>query len=131
MPSPQYAREIPQRYRLEGAACTGCQKRYFPPRRVCPACKGTELVAVPLARQGSIVTYTIIHLGPRGMAMETPYAVAIVELDDGVRLTSQVVDCAPEELSIGARVRAVFRRFGAEGHDGIIHYGHKFVLVRA
>jgi uncharacterized protein len=130
MPSPQYAREIPQRYRLEGAVCAGCQKRYFPPRRVCPACKGKAFLKVALAREGAIVTYTTIHVGPRGMAMETPYSVAIVELDDGVRLTSQVVDCAPEELSIGARVRAVFRRFGAEGHDGIIHYGHKFVLLR-
>ena len=128
MPSPQYAREISTRYRLEGSVCSACGKRSHPPRRVCPVCRGTEFTVVQLAREGAIVSYTIIHTGPQDLAMQTPYAVAIIELDDGARLTAQVVDCSSEELRIGARVRAVFRRFGAEGHDGIIHYGHKFVL---
>jgi uncharacterized OB-fold protein len=130
MPSPQYAREIPQRYRLEGAECKGCGRRYFPARRVCPACKSKELQAVRLAREGRILTYTILHVAPRAFALQTPYAVGIIELDDGARMTAPIVDCAFEELAIGTRVRAVFRRFGTEGHDGIIHYGYKFALIR-
>ncbi len=130
MPSPRYAREIPQRYRLEGAQCAACGKRHFPPRKICPACKKTEMRAVPLAREGSVVTWTVVHAAPEPFARQAPYAIGIVQLDDGVRLTAPIIDCAPDELQIGSRVRAVFRRLAQEGDGGIIHYGHKFALVR-
>lgn len=130
MSSPRSAREIPQRYRLEGARCTNCERRYFPPRQVCPQCKGTSFVPVRLAREGQLVTWTVVHAAPDPFAFITPYMIGIVELDDGVRLTVPIVDCEPNELTVGARVRAVFRRLSAEDRDGIIHYGHKFALVR-
>ncbi len=130
MSSPRSAREIPQRYRLEGARCTGCERRYFPPRLVCPQCKATTFVPVRLARQGKVLTWTVVHAAPGPFASNAPYIVGIVELDDGVRLTVPIVDCDPHELTIGARVRAVFRRLSTENHDGIIHYGRKFALVR-
>ncbi len=52
----------------------------------------------------------------------------IIKLDEGPRITSQIVDCDPEEVSIGSRVRAVFRKIDEEGPAGAIHYGYKFVL---
>ena len=55
----------------------------------------------------------------------TPYVLAIVELDEGPRLTAQLV-CSPDEVRIGMRVRPVFRRISADGESGVIHYGTKF-----
>jgi len=54
--------------------------------------------------------------------------VALIELDNGARILSQL-SCEPEEVRIGMRVRKAFRRYGEEGEDGIINYGTKFVPV--
>jgi len=56
-----------------------------------------------------------------------PYAVGIVELEDGVRLTAQIVDCSFDELRVGLPVKIEFRRIYEEGKAGIICYGYKFV----
>ncbi|MCK4438533.1 OB-fold domain-containing protein, partial [Candidatus Bathyarchaeota archaeon] len=55
-----------------------------------------------------------------------PYVVALIELEDGMRLLSQVVDVDPEEVQKGMRVEAVFRRVKEDGKAGIIQYGYKF-----
>jgi hypothetical protein len=62
-----------------------------------------------------------------GFGDEAPYAVAIIRLDDGVKITAQVVDCDPESLAIGDRVRREFRRLQQDGESGILCYGYKFV----
>lgn len=120
-------REKPQRYRYEAAKCSGCGKIFFPPRLVCDKCRGREFETHILAQQGVIETYTEIHIAPSGFTDEAPYAVGIVKLDDGVRITAQIVDCAPEELKVGARVRLEFRKVTEDGASGVIHYGYKFV----
>ena len=51
---------------------------------------------------------------------------AIVELDDGPRLTTQIVDCDPAEVNIGDVVELAFRRIGQDNDDGVIYYGFKF-----
>jgi uncharacterized OB-fold protein len=53
--------------------------------------------------------------------------VGIAELDDGVKLTAQVVDCDFAELKVGMRVRLEFRKISEDGNAGAIHYGYKFV----
>ncbi len=58
----------------------------------------------------------------------TPYVLAIVQLDEGPRLTAQIV-CDPLDVKIGMRVRSVFRKLGEEGQDGVIYYGTKFVPI--
>ena len=129
MPAAQYAREIPRRYRLEGGRCAGCSKVLFPPRDVCPACKKREIVPVQLPREGTLVTWTVIHVAPAGFALETPYVVGIVDLGE-VRVTAQIADCNADELVVGTRVSAVLRRLGVEGEGGIVRYGYKFVVMR-
>jgi uncharacterized OB-fold protein len=127
MPAPQYAREIPQRYRLEAGRCRACGKIAFPPRRICPGCHGESLETITLSGEGKLVTWTIIHVAPRDFAVQAPYVVGIVELDEGVRVTAQIVDCIAEELEFGTRLRRVLRRLRTEGEGGIIQYGYKFV----
>ena len=58
--------------------------------------------------------------------MLTPYVLAIVKLDEGPQITTQVV-CSPEKAKIGMKVKSVFRRIVTDGESGIIHYGTKFV----
>jgi uncharacterized OB-fold protein len=130
MKSPQYTREIPQRYRLEAKKCIRCGKIHFPPRLICNVCKSREFQDYVLPRTGKIASYTVIHVSPPNFSLETPYAVAIVELEDGVKLTCQVMDCSFEELSIGVPVELVFRRIQENSRADIIQYGYKAVLCR-
>jgi len=120
-------RKIPERYRLEGSMCERCMTSYFPSRVLCPKCRRKgRIVSASFSGEGRIYSYTVVHSPPSGFELEAPYILAIVELDEGPRLTSQIVDTKPEEVSIGKRVRMVFRRIQESGSEGLIHYGFKF-----
>jgi len=77
-----------------------------------------------------VLTYTIVHSAAKDFAMHTPYILAIIKLDEGPRLTSQVI-CSPEEIHIGMKVKSAFRRLGEESEKGMIYYGTKFIPVEA
>jgi len=47
-------------------------------------------------------------------------------MDEGVRLTSQLIDVKAEDVTIGMKVQSSFRKLGQEGEAGVIHYGYKF-----
>lgn len=125
---PRYTREIPQRYRLEAGKCTGCGYLAFPPRLICPECGSREFETTVLRPSGTILSYTIVHVAADCFATQTPFAVGIIETDDGARLTAQIVDCDHGEIEIGGRVRLVLRCVQREGHAGILQYGYKAVL---
>jgi len=128
MPNPsKYWREIPQRYRLEAGKCTKCGFVAFPPRLVCPQCGNRKFEKTKLADSGTILTFTIIRVPPHQFEDQAPYAVGIAQLDDGVRLTAQIVDCDSGVLKVGMRVRIEFRKIYEEGAAGVIYYGYKFV----
>ncbi len=128
MPTPSRNwREIPQRYRLEAAKCAGCGFVCFPPRVICPRCGSREFEKTKLAGSGKLLTYTIIRVAPQPFEDQAPYAVGIAELDDGVKLTAQVVDCDFSKLAVGMRVKVEFRRIYEEGAAGVIYYGYKFI----
>ncbi len=121
-------REHPQRYRLEAARCTGCGKVLYPPRVVCPGCRGREFETVVLPREGTVITYTVIHVPPAGFHGQAPLVLALVELEGGVRTMVQVADVAdPGTLCTGMPVRLEFRRIAEDGEAGLILYGHKAV----
>ncbi len=75
---------------------------------------------------GEVLTYTIVHSAAKDYAKQTPYILAIIKLDEGPQLTSQVI-CLPENLHIGMKVKSVFRRLGEESEKGMIYYGTKFI----
>lgn len=128
MPTPSRNwREIPQRYRLEAAKCRGCGLVCFPPRVICPRCGSREFDKAKLAGSGKLLTYTIIRVAPQQFEDQAPYAAGIAELDDGVRLTAQIVDCDFSKLAVGMRVKVEFRRIYEEGAAGVIYYGYKFI----
>ena len=128
--SARYWREIPQRYRYEAGQCTKCQKIFFPPRLVCNQCHGRDFKMVVLPTDGVVETFTVIHVAPTGFGDQAPYVVGVIKLDNGVKITSQVVDCKPEHVKIGDRVHLEFRKLQQDGEAGILCYGYKCVPVQ-
>jgi uncharacterized protein len=94
---------------------------------ICPQCGHREFETVNLSGKGKVDTYTIIRTAPDGLADLQPYAVGIIELDEGVKILAQITDCDPEKLKIGDRVVSKFRRINEEGKTGMIMYAYKFV----
>jgi uncharacterized OB-fold protein len=126
---PRFWREIQSRYNLVGTQCGNCGKVDFPPRSVCPDCGRKsigKMKTLKLAGKGTVVTHTTIYDAPSQFDMQKPYTMAIIQMDEGVRLTSQLIDVKPENVKIGMRVQATFRKLGQEGEAGVIHYGYKF-----
>jgi uncharacterized OB-fold protein len=85
--------------------CTTCDQAVFYPRAICPQCLGDELEWRTSAGAGRVYAVTVEHRpqDPR-MAARAPYAVALVELDEGPRLVSNIVGCDPASVTVGMRV---------------------------
>lgn len=124
---PRHWRETPERYRLEAAKCRKCGKIAFPARLICPDCGHKEFEKINLSGKGKLLTYTIIRTAPEGFEDFAPYAVGIIEMEEGVRVMGQVTDCDPEELKTGDTLVTKFRRMNEEGKTGLIMYSYKFV----
>ena len=127
----RYWRETPRRYNLGGSRCANCRTVYFPPRAVCPTCSTHrqslgKLEPFQLSGEGSVHSFTVVHDAAEGFEMQVPYVLALVKTTEGPLLTGQVVDIRPEEVAIGLKVRATFRKLREEGRAGVIHYGYKF-----
>ena len=123
-------RAYPQTYRLEAARCSKCGQGFYPPRLVCAKCGSRDHERFNMERTGKVVTHTIIRTPSDEFSGEAPFAVGIVELDTGGRLTTQIVDVPFEEIKIGMPVKLEFRRHYSDGEAGAIHYGHKAVPLR-
>ena len=137
MTVPKIWRHIPQYYNLIGKKCLNCGALYFPPRDVCPSCGKYMLKEYKFKGTGKILTYTVIRTPFADSesevkeipSYESPYVLAIIELDEGPKLTAQITDCEPKNIKIGSDVRAVFRKIEEHGKQGVIKYGYKFKLV--
>jgi uncharacterized OB-fold protein len=131
MGAPRFWRKTRSRYNLYGVACSTCKETFFPPRKICPSCRrASKLKDIKLDGLGEVMTYTVIHSAPEGFERQTPYIMAIVKLKSGPMLTTQIVDCEEDEITIGTKVEGVFRKIREEGKDGPIYYGFKFRLHR-
>lgn len=87
--------------------CRSCGRYQFYPREHCIHCGTRELDWTVLSGRGIIYSYTVTMRAAND-AFEAPYVVAIVELDEGPRMLTNVVDCKISEVGVGASVRAEF-----------------------
>jgi uncharacterized OB-fold protein len=115
-------------YRLSADRCLACTKLWHPYGHLC-SCGGTTFEKKNLQGTGSVVSFTFVTNPPTPYAGQAPYCIALVILDEGITVMGQLTDIDEGAVCIGMRVSAVFRRYFACGHDGIIVYGFKFVLV--
>ena len=122
-------RRIPERYRLLGVKCETCGSHYFPKRSICPKCRRKgKITDVQFAGKGKVYSFTEIFAPPDGFEDQIPYILAIIELDEGARLTAQIVDAHKDDIKIGSRVEQVFRVIQRDDPEGPVHYGFKFRL---
>ncbi len=127
---PLHWRKYPERYRLEGNINEQTGQEFFPARVVDPTQgRKAKLSAKEMPRDGKILSWTEVSVGPLGFENETPYFLAIVELSNKVRLLTQIVDSEKEKVQIGAKVKKVFRKISDTDAEGAIAYGYKFKVI--
>jgi uncharacterized protein len=95
--------------------CAGCGRAVFHPRAVCPHCFGDDLAWFAAAGTGTIYSYTVAHQAFGEFAGQVPFVVALVDLDEGVRMLTRIAGTDPGEVRIGQRVRVRFVDVGEPG----------------
>ena len=99
--------------RLVVQRCASCSTWVWQPRPLCPACNTSDPVWTDVGGAGTVASWTVIHPPVlRAWVRDTPFAVLLVELDEGVRMVGRLVDADPEDLAMGARVTLQWRREG-------------------
>jgi uncharacterized protein len=93
--------------RLVAQRCRGCARLRHPPRPMCPHCHSLEHELVNLAGTGTVYSYSILHY-PQIPVFSYPVVAVIIELDEGVRVVSDLEDAEPEEVRIGMPVTVRF-----------------------
>jgi enoyl-CoA hydratase len=96
--------------------CSSCGTWRHVPRETCPDCGSTQFEWQPSSGHGYLYTWTDVErpLHP-AFNGDAPYAPAVIEMDEGVRIVSQVIDCPPAELSIRMRVAVTFDHANGDG----------------
>jgi uncharacterized protein len=95
--------------------CIGCERVFWHPRPRCPYCGSDRVEWTPSGGKGVIHTYTIVRQAADPyFRARLPYAVAMIDLDDGVRLMSNIVETPLDALHIGLRVEVVFEAAGED-----------------
>jgi uncharacterized OB-fold protein len=90
--------------------CDACGKYWFPPSLLCPHCNATNWTWTSTSGRGRIFSYVVYHrVYHPGFADEVPYAVAVIELDEGPRMVSNVIGIAPDKLACDLRVEVVYQ----------------------
>jgi uncharacterized OB-fold protein len=90
--------------------CAGCGAFRFPPSPVCPECWGKSFAWEPISGRGKIYTFcTYRRLYHPGFGDDLPYVLAVIALEDGPRLLSNVIDCRPEDVRCDMPVEVVYR----------------------
>ena len=79
--------------------------------------------------KGKILTYSIVYTPPDNFEGQVPYPIAIIKLDEGPKVTAQIVDCSIDDVKIGMKVKSTFRKIQQDGNRGAIYYGYKFKPV--
>ena len=87
--------------------CESCGLANFPPAEHCRQCLSADLQWATSEGVGEIYSWTVVYR-PVSPEFEPPYAPAIITLDEGYQMLTNVVGVAPEDLAIGMRVRAQF-----------------------
>ena len=94
-------------HRLVVPRCEKCGRHFFPPERLCPSCGSDVWCGVDCAGTGSVVAFTVVHRAP-SPDFDVPYVVAVVALDEGCELLTNLVLDDPGSAGVGMRVRVDF-----------------------
>ncbi len=96
-------------------SCGNCDHFRWPPGPMCPHCQTLGTKWVPSTGEGSIYSWTVVSNPPGpGLDADIPYLLALVEMSEGPRLIGNVLDCPPDDIFAGMRVRTVFEPISDE-----------------
>jgi uncharacterized OB-fold protein len=100
---------------LRAQRCSGCGRLRHPPRPRCRDCGSLQFEWAPLSGRGTVYSYIVSHQAIHPALVDlVPHAVVTVELEEGLRMTSNVLDCPHEALAIGLPVEVVFEKAGED-----------------
>lgn len=89
--------------------CRSCGAHQFYPRGVCSHCMSSDLDWVAPSGKGTVHSFTVNHRAPHpGFKGKTPFVLALVDLAEGPRMMTNIVDCDPESVVIGMAVEVCF-----------------------
>jgi uncharacterized protein len=90
--------------------CTRCHTFWHPPGPICPSCHSTEYEWTPASGTGAVYTFSVVRQAfRRAWEPLVPYVLAVIELAEGPRMISNVVEISPEEVQIGMPVTVTFQ----------------------
>jgi uncharacterized protein len=97
--------------------CLSCARVFHYPRPFCPTCWSDDVEWFEASGRGTVYTYSVVHVNDLPPWPErVPYIAAIVELDEGPRLMTNVVECAFEDVHCGLAVSVVFKEHADDLH---------------
>ncbi len=95
--------------------CDGCGQLRFPACELCSRCLGTRASWVEVSGRGEVYSFNIMHqVYHPGFAREVPYAVVVIQLEEGPRMVSNLVGIKPHEIRCGMPVEVVFEKLNDE-----------------
>ena len=95
--------------RIEGGRCPSCAGVYVPPHARCPACRTGPMIPVVLGHEGTITSFTVVHVPFHDMTVDLPFVCAWIRLDGAdVPFAHLLGDADPDDVQVGRRVRAVW-----------------------
>jgi len=96
-----------QRDELRIQRCTSCGRLRHPPRPMCPYCRSLDSDYKVAGGRGQVYSF-VVHHRPEVPGREHPFAVVLVQLEEGTRVVGNVIDCPPEQVQIGMPVQVTF-----------------------
>jgi len=105
--------EACQRHQLLIQRCQSCGMLRHPPQTMCGNCRSFEWDTVEASGRGSVYSFVVNHY-PQVPAFDYPLAVGLIELEEGTRLVSDIIDIEPEAITVGMPVEVVFVDFDEE-----------------
>jgi uncharacterized OB-fold protein len=101
--------EAARNHRLELPRCNACGKFWFPPSRSCPHCLASDFVWTPVSGRGTVFSFVVFHrVYHPAYEGDVPYVVALIALEEGPRMLSNVVAIPPDEVRCDMAVKVVF-----------------------
>jgi uncharacterized OB-fold protein len=93
--------------RLVAQRCAVCGRLRHPPRPMCPECRSLEVELATLSGRGVVYSYALLH-HPQHPSFEYPVLAALIDLDEGIRVVSNLVGIEPDDIRIGLSVQVEF-----------------------
>jgi len=94
--------------KLMAAKCNKCGQIILPPRPMCPKCLSKDLKWAESPLRGKLLTYTVIHVSPQQFQAMAPYAVGIVELENGAHLPGMIKGVPMDQIKVGMTLTLSF-----------------------